>query len=124
MSNPFAAYGENDPDIARAIYGSLTPAKIAECEQFYARAKEALHRMSKSLMTDIEFRQQTVGVIDDSVQYCMLAQMITALAMCDEQSFYMTTQMLAAAMFELARNQRAASDPLAHLEDDQNGEQS
>lgn len=120
MTNPFDRPGDwNDPDQLRHFYDSIPPAKLAECEQFYADAQRDMNEFIEGVLRDIESREALIGIHDDSIQFAITHTMLTQLAfLSGPQAIGMWLKVLVAAAFKLARAPRATRNPLAHLEDD------
>lgn len=106
---------DND-DAVRAFYDSLTPAAVAECEQFYARAKDEFNKFSANVLKDLKTREANIGIHDDSVTFAICHMMLTNLVlnMPIQVGLATATKLLAAALFQQARG-ATCPNPLAHI---------
>jgi hypothetical protein len=96
----------------------MTMQQQQACEQFAAGAHEALDGLCRSVLEDIVNREQRYGVYDDSVTLYLTWEFVK-LKMMQPGGAEFAAMLLAAALQRLARAPRA-SNPLAHLENEEN----
>ena len=96
----------------------LTMQQQQACEQFAAGANDALDGLCANVLLDIQAREHNYGVHDDSVSLYLTWEFVKA-KMMQPGGPEFAAMLLAAALQRLARAPRA-SNPLAHLENEEN----
>lgn len=108
----------DEEEFTRSMYADMTPAKLVECEQFYAGATHMLETMVTAIGKDVERREQITGIRDDSVQFAILHLFVGKMVTRSSEDIFMIVNMLSAALFKLVRAPRTEPNPLAHLDNE------